>query len=216
MFCPSCSSARNRITTRWVSKHDKKILPPLFSHSSWTIECCFFLNLNILISLIYFGHSILCLLKRPGWKKNKNKSNALQNSHIWHFRKLHQPDKSRNVSATAVWHQIFSSALMCLPACYTIYTSGGYVGESGSVGWGGTGFGKSNDISPRLSVLILHHRVGVGAGWLHAPHPLMAAHKVTFISPARIFSEAPSRRQLFLPETPFFPPFLAVSSTYYF
>lgn len=85
---------------------------------------------------------------------------------------------------------------------------------------GGAGFGKSNDISPRLSVLILHQRVGVGAGWLHAPHPLMAAHKATFISPARIFSEAPPRRQLFLPETPFFfffsPPFLAVSSTYYF
>lgn len=67
------------------------------------------------------------------------------------------------------------------------------MGESGSGGSGeGAGFGKSNDISPRLSVLILHQRVGV------------AAHKVTFISPARLFSEAPSRRRLFLPETLFF------------
>lgn len=78
--------------------------------------------------------------------------------------------------------------------------SPGAVGRGGA----GAGFGKSNDISPRLSVLILHQRVGVGAGWLHAPHPLMAAHKVTFISPARLFSEAPSRRRLFLPETLFF------------
>lgn len=91
------------------------------------------------------------------------------------------------------------------------------MGESGSGGSGeGAGFGKSNDISPRLSVLILHQRVGVGAGWLHALHPLMAAHKVTFISPARLFSEAPSRRRLFLPETLFSFPFLAMSSTYYF
>lgn len=52
---------------------------------------------------------------------------------------------------------------------------------------------KSNDIFPCLSSLILHQHVGVRAGLLHMLHPLMAAYKVTFISPARIFSEVSFR-----------------------
>lgn len=96
------------------------------------------------------------------------------------------------------------------------------MGESGRWWWWGPAFGKSNDISPRLSVLILHQRVGVSLGWQHAPHPLMAAHKVTFISSACVFSEAPSSIASSTvpsrdnPPPPLFFPFLAMSSTYYF
>lgn len=87
-----------------------------------------------------------------------------------------------------------------LPAYYTIYTC------AKGCGWvegrkKKYRFWKSNDIFPCLSILILHRSVGVRAGWLHMLHPLTAAYKVTFISPARIFSEVffPARR-LFLPE----------------
>lgn len=109
--------------------------------------------------------------------------------------------QSRNMLATAIRHQIFSGALMCRQPIIL------YILPRWGCGWVEGRkkkiyrFWKSYDIFPCLSILILHRRVGVRAGWLHMLHPLTAAHKVTFISPARIFSEVffPARR-LFLPE----------------
>lgn len=93
----------------------------------------------------------------------------------------------------------FSAALWCAASLlYYIYLRRGVWvsgGKKKKIDW------KSNDIFPCLSILILHRHVGVRAGWLHMLHPLMAAYKVTFISPARIFSEVflPAR-WLFLPK----------------
>lgn len=129
-------------------------------------------------------------------------------------RQVASPDVSAScTSPTKVatcWQQQsdikFSTALWCAASLlYYIYLRGGVRVSGGKKKKNRERFWKSNDIFPCLSILILHRRVGVRAGWLHMLHPLTAAYKATFISPACIFSEVffPARR-LFLPE-PFIP-----------
>lgn len=158
-----------------------------------------------LFNLLFTGLSFVFALQSCVCKKDENED-------ITHCETCTFDISASCTSSTkvAMWRQQqsdikFSAVLWCA-ACLLFYIykrrGCGWVWE----GWvvTGTGFWKSNDISLRLSVLILYQRVGVRAGRLHTPHPPMAAHKVTFISPAQIFSEVPFTIALTVPSRDLF------------